>query len=207
MIKKEATKFGSGLKNLNPILREQLLFPYYGGLYFVREVLLAHGWEGMKAVYADPPRSTEQIMHPEKYLKVRDDPKKLPKVKLNFVENAEHKLVLENTLGELGTLVLLQEHASKKKAAAGAEGWGNDRYWVFEKTGEKNRFPFVWMTVWDSELDAAEFCALVQKREKKRHRRKKNFVVRIEQKENYVAVVEGFSPELTAKIYEEAVNR
>jgi len=200
MIQKEATRFGGGLDNLNPILREQLLFPYYGGLYFVREVLLAHGWEGMKKVYEDPPDSTEQILHPEKYLKVPDRPVELARPDLGWVEKEGYKPVLSNTLGELGLRVLLEERSSKKKSAAAAQGWGNDRYWVWEKEGGQNEFPFVWITAWDSELDAREFLELYEKCEKKRHKGKKNHILRLERKENRVLVVEGFPEELAEKI-------
>ena len=50
------------------ILRQQLLFPYVHGLAFVKAALAHGGWPGLQRVYQHPPVSTQQIMHPEKYL-------------------------------------------------------------------------------------------------------------------------------------------
>src|SRR5262249_58162300 len=50
------------------ILRQQLLFPYVHGLAFVKAALAQGGWPGLQRVYQHPPVSTQQIMHPEKYL-------------------------------------------------------------------------------------------------------------------------------------------
>lgn len=156
-IQEEAERFGSGLDNLAPVIRESLIFPYYGGLRFCREVLLVHGWEGVNDLYRHPPESTEQIMHPEKYLKVIDSPKKLPKMKFNFLSKTGWPVIEENSFGELGTQIYLNQFISKDQARTGSEGWGNDRFWIAEKEYSDGIFATIWLTVWDSELDAQEF--------------------------------------------------
>jgi len=216
LIQKEATRFGSSLGNLSPIVREQLLFPYYGGLEFVREALVSGGWDAVTAIYQDPPRSTEQILHPEKYLKIRDNPKPLTPLFLDFLKS-DLSFITSNTLGELGVRVLLSQWLSKKEAEIAAEGWGNDQYWIWEKQNSKPSLAYVWLTHWDSSLDAKEFfesffAASLKKYKKEdavwRHK-KNNFVqgsfrhgktLFLKQEDARVIVVEGFQEKLAEKI-------
>lgn len=44
------------------------LQPYSDGPPFVEDIYEAEGWEGVNEVYDQPPESTEQTIHPEKYL-------------------------------------------------------------------------------------------------------------------------------------------
>jgi hypothetical protein len=48
-------------------LREQLLFPYSDGFNFIRQIYQAGGYAGVDEVFRNPPESTEQILHPDKY--------------------------------------------------------------------------------------------------------------------------------------------
>jgi hypothetical protein len=43
------------------------LQPYSDGPVFVRDIYEAQGWEGVNAVYDNPPESTEQTIHPDRY--------------------------------------------------------------------------------------------------------------------------------------------
>src|SRR5262249_59836833 len=56
-------------------VRDLLLFPYIEGLGFVYQFRKRQPWSSMSAVYRDPPRSTTQILHPEKYLDTREAPR------------------------------------------------------------------------------------------------------------------------------------
>src|SRR5205807_6564184 len=64
------------LANAPKVLKENLQFPYLYGAGFVAAVLKAHSWKTLDAGYQGLPASTEQIMHPEKFL-TRDDPVKI----------------------------------------------------------------------------------------------------------------------------------
>jgi hypothetical protein len=46
---------------------DQLAFPYVQGLRFVIEAYRRGGWKAVDQIYADPPRSTRDVMHPEEY--------------------------------------------------------------------------------------------------------------------------------------------
>jgi hypothetical protein len=64
-------------------------------------------------------------------------------------------VVYENNLGEFETrLFLHQQLKDVASASRGASGWGGDRYMVV-RTG--SGAALVWVSVWDSQFDAAEF--------------------------------------------------
>ena len=64
-------KMGSQLPQL---LQQKLLFPYREGSQFVQWAHAAKGWTGVNALFADPPLSTSQILHPAKYYVKRENP-------------------------------------------------------------------------------------------------------------------------------------
>src|SRR5579864_1918543 len=63
------------------VIRDALLFPYLAGTSFSQQFLKAHsGWADLHLVFEHPPVSTQQIMHPDLYLKdVRPAKVTLPK--------------------------------------------------------------------------------------------------------------------------------
>ncbi len=50
------------------ILTNELLLPYEEGLNFVVAVYKSGGWDAVNAAYANPPTTSEQILHPDKYI-------------------------------------------------------------------------------------------------------------------------------------------
>ncbi len=132
-------------------LKENMIFPYVQGSAFVSALFTDGGWGRVDAVYREPPSSTEQIMHPEKYLGVRDDP--VP-VRLPDLEIFGWKKLDENVVGEFNSFVLLKSSISAGEAGEAAEGWGGDRYGFFTRDGNE---VLVWLSVWDTDRDAAEF--------------------------------------------------
>ncbi|MFC7081620.1 Hvo_1808 family surface protein [Halorussus caseinilyticus] len=54
-----------GLANIGPYLIK--FQPYSDGPAFVRGVQKRGGWDAVNALYENPPASTEQVIHPEKY--------------------------------------------------------------------------------------------------------------------------------------------
>lgn len=136
------------------LLQETLLFPYLAGAEFVRQFKRLRPGE---VPYDPPPMSTEQILHPEKYLdSIPDIP---TRVTLPAPRGAT--LVHEDNLGEFETRLFLYEHLRDvSQAATGASGWDGDRYQLVQtRAGEG----LVWFTLWDSALDAAEFRDLMER--------------------------------------------
>jgi hypothetical protein len=61
---------GSSSKQYNEsprALRDTLIFPYYQGTEWAREVYKKGGWKMVSSAYGKLPQSSEQILHPEKY--------------------------------------------------------------------------------------------------------------------------------------------
>jgi hypothetical protein len=147
-----------------PWLRATLEFGYLEGYLFCLSVRQKGGQELLdRAFTQDPPRSSEQILHPEKWHTQRDDPIVLPWPDLTRELPGARKLA-EGQLGELGIWILLREATRDREAANAAEtaaaGWGGDRFAVYEKDGRRL---LAWITEWDSETDAGEFLVAVRR--------------------------------------------
>lgn len=137
-------------------IRDSLIFPYLAGVTFTQQFLKAHnGWQDLHLIFEHPPVSTQQIMHPEKYLAdVQPVAIKLPDWKA--VAPADWKLLEENVMGEFGVEELLKQFLGEDAAKLTSPGWTGDRYAVFEDSKDKT-LPIVFVLDMDSEEDAARF--------------------------------------------------
>jgi len=137
-------------------IRDSLIFPYLAGVTFTQQFLKAHdGWQDLHLIFEHPPVSTQQIMHPEKYLAdVQPVAIKLPDWKA--VAPADWKLLEENVMGEFGVEELLKQFLGEDAAKLTSPGWTGDRYAVFEDSKDKT-LPIVFVLDTDSEEDAARF--------------------------------------------------
>jgi hypothetical protein len=133
-------------------MQERFKFPYLDGSNFVLALKKQGGWETVNRAYRNPPRSTEEVLHPEKY-RTGDDPPRLPD--LSDLTVTGYQPIYQDTLGEFGIRILLSG-ANRKLAARRAAGWGGDRAAVFERT-KGGGLLLVWVTDWDTPADAAEF--------------------------------------------------
>src|SRR5262249_38517707 len=131
-------------------------FPYRAGFAFVAALRRRQPWAAVDAAFARPPRSTEQILHPERYL--ADDPPIGiaidPPPSLRGYTHAH-----DTVWGELGFELFLRSNGiDAATAAEAAAGWGGDRAAVF--TRDSDRRPEVAVGIsrseWDSEADAIE---------------------------------------------------
>ena len=130
------------------VIQESLLFPYLSGADFVQRFEAERG-------KANPlehlPVSTEQILHTPAYF---GNPPDVPSV-VTLPPPRGATSVYENDLGEFGTrLFLYQQLTDQELAARAAAGWDGDRYVVLQGAGGRG---IVWVSVWDSALEAAEF--------------------------------------------------
>jgi hypothetical protein len=137
-------------------IRDSLIFPYLAGVTFTQQFLQAHdGWQDLHDVFEHPPISTQQIMHPAKYLDgVQPTAVKLPAWK--SIAPADWKLLEENVMGEFGLQELLKQFLGDDAAKLTSPGWTGDRYAVFEDSKAKT-LPIVFVLDLDNEDDAARF--------------------------------------------------
>ena len=103
---------GQAIRNAPPIISESMTFPYFRGMVFCAKLTNTGGWAAIDEVYRDPPLSTEQILHPEKY---RERPDYPMAIDLGALEPGEGwKEVGRNVLGEMQLTILLEKARWKK---------------------------------------------------------------------------------------------
>jgi len=139
----------------SPALGVLTFFPYLEGTRFVLALWSnGQGWSKVNAAYNAPPASSEQIMHPEKYL-AHDAPRPVTLPDLGRPLGEGWREVDRNTLGEIGLLAWLMDHLDQAAAAEGAAGWGGDAYtlWV---DGQGHQVLAV-KSAWDTPGEAAQF--------------------------------------------------
>lgn len=119
-----------------PFLHDLLLFPYFAGAVFTQQVLKAGtGWKDFQKVFANPPASTQQILHPELYLKAAvHPPLTLPDLAAAL---PEWKKLDENICGEFFLQSLLKQFVGAARATELAPTWAGDRYAIFEQAKTK----------------------------------------------------------------------
>ena len=146
-------------------------FAHADGLAFVARVRARQPWTAVDALWADPPRSTEQVLHPAKY-DAREPPVALPPHELRGLGEA-WRAAATDVLGELGVRTWLTLAVPAVIAERAAAGWGGDRATLFVTTASPalgatsapgpdagpSPAPFVvWSTAWDDVTDAEDFA-------------------------------------------------
>ncbi|MCE5230439.1 hypothetical protein LLG95_12715 [bacterium] len=154
-----------------PAIQQTVLFPYLEGMNFfqalagrTRQHPKSGGWVvGMDAawrgeVFQSPPETTEQIMHPEKYL-ARELPARIEPFDTDSTASSQ------NVFGEFGIRTLLESSIDKPLARRAAAGWNGDRILL---TVEGPGHGLKWATRWDTPKDAEEFAGAVAQALEKR---------------------------------------
>jgi hypothetical protein len=138
-------------------LRDQLLFPYTKGLAFVQQMFARGGWSAVDGVWANPPDSTEQILHLDKYLAHEAPVAVVLPADIASRLGAGWTVALQDTLGEFGLGEWLQVSGGLTADVAGdaAAGWGGDR--VALVSGPNGAWGVALVTRWDTSADAAAF--------------------------------------------------
>jgi hypothetical protein len=135
-------------------VRALLTFPYAGGLGFVHRFRQRSAWFELSRVFADPPRSTAQIIHPERYLERRVDPVPVALPDLAAVLGGGH-LVLDDVAGEFMLAAVLREGLGDD-AGALAAAWRGDRYALWED--RSGTAVLVSLSAWEDEPAAIAFA-------------------------------------------------
>lgn len=159
------------------LIQSVLMFPYLAGENFIREVSrknrMENGklvprlvpadfiekpdWDIVNHLYKNPPLSTEQILHPEKYLGQRDDPVEVTIDTDRILKSLGQgwEMAWENTLGEGLIQALLIDSISPLTARDVAAGWDGDRYALFRN--KEGASALYWRSIWDTDQDADQF--------------------------------------------------
>ena len=107
-------------------MRQGLTFPYVGALQLLMQAMEKSGFSDVDKLHRNPPISTEQLLHPERY--PSDQPVRV-EFKLKKETLGGYKVALRNRLGELGMRFLVSPLGKNEQLAKKlANGWGGDRY-------------------------------------------------------------------------------
>lgn len=132
------------------VIKEGLLFPYINGFDYIRRFRAKRPG---RLPYDSMPVSTEQLMHDAAFFGTPPDVPSV--VTLPPLSN----VVAENNFGEFGTRLFIYSHTREQdRSIRAAAGWDGDRYAVV-KTPAGNAI--VWVSVWDTPSDAAEFVSAI----------------------------------------------
>jgi len=154
--RRQAQESLDSLRRFPRILQAELLFPYTQGMAWAQSVVRRGGESRMDQLFRRPPDSTEQILHPEKLGPPRDEVSRIDPDLLPALSGDGYRIVRTNTMGEFGIRQLLGG-GGDQAAIDAAAGWDGDTYSVYEDpTGAT---AMVWVSVWDSSDDAAQFRA------------------------------------------------
>lgn len=148
-------KNNPGFAKYSPFLQEQILFPYLQGSSFVHKILQNYSYDKLNEIYKDPPSSTEQILHIEKYIFKKDTPVYITLKTMDELLPGWKK-IYSNRWGEYSIYSYLKQYHGMLLAKAASEGWGGDQITGYENA-ESKKILLNWVTAWDTEKDAEEF--------------------------------------------------
>jgi hypothetical protein len=137
----------------------QLQFPYSAGQVWIGTLArdpLEPDFTEVDAVYADPPDSTEQAMHLDKW-ESREPPIPVEAPDLAGILGEQWEVINESPVGEASIGIFLEHFGiDRQVATTAAAGWGGDR--VAVAYGPDEAFALAWRLAWDSAGDATEFA-------------------------------------------------
>ena len=138
-------------------------FPYQQGKAFVKVLYDRGNWAEVDQAYQNPPSSTEQILHPEKYF-AGEEPINVDLPEVTSALGEGWQLADEDSLGEWKTYLLLGYPADVKSsvpeetALLASQGWGGDQYQLYYHA-ENKQSVLAAQWVWDSAAEQSEFSA------------------------------------------------
>lgn len=147
---------GGFLRDFPPVLVNDLAFPYTDGVEFVIDLYREGGFEAIDAAWANLPRSTEHILHPERY-RAGDLPQLVTLAPLTDTLGAGWELLDEDILGEFYLRQYLDQQLPTATVNRVATGWGGDRYAIYWNEADA-ALVMALRLVWDTPADALEFA-------------------------------------------------
>ncbi len=138
---------------------DQLQFPYLDGVTWAGQLAgnpLEPDFTDLDAAFADPPASTEQIIHIDAWLD-REEPVEVGGVDLAAALGDGWEEVDATPIGEAMIEIMLTYFGvDSGTAGSAAEGWGGDEAVI--ASGPDDAFAVSWRLAWDTVADATEFA-------------------------------------------------
>jgi hypothetical protein len=141
-------------------------FVHVDGLLFVANVRARQPWSAVDAVWRDPPASSEQVLHREKY-DACEAPIAVPETVFPALPGFDRPRA-SDVLGELVARAWLATALTPEIAARAAAGWGGDRAALYAAAPEvrpdggvsslASSEALAWLTIWDDGGEADDFA-------------------------------------------------
>ena len=143
-----------------------VFFPYSDGPSLVGALRDRGGWAAVDRLYAEPPASTEQVIHPERY--PDDEPTDVSVPDRSAADWEPFGPDGGETVGEMGVFTMFWSNGVVNESSLFSDptrynyshpasaGWDGDRF-VSYRNGD--RTGYVWATTWDTDRDARQFQA------------------------------------------------
>lgn len=146
---------GNKLLTAPQIVQKTALFGLVEGRQFVEALFARDGvWDTVDSAYENPPETTEQVIHPEKYFALEPAHNvRLPNISGRM--GAGWSLIAIDTMGEFMVRSYLEEYLSDEEAEEAASGWGGDQY-ILMSNPDHGRL-LLWEIRFDSGSDADQF--------------------------------------------------
>src|SRR5438105_1899714 len=126
--REESAQLGQLAPSIPEVLIELVGFPYPYGPRYVQSVLSSAGQARLDQAFASPPTTTEQILHPDRWL-AGDQPAPVAQPK------ADAAVIDKGVLGELGFDLVLQKVVGVDETRAALADWGGDQYVAWDASG------------------------------------------------------------------------
>jgi len=164
--RRQERNLGSNLNldRLPLVIVEETYFPYTEGPKFVvqvvgqdvlRDAIQTGSGYGPRVnrIFENPPKSSAQIIHPEKYLQGVNP------IEVRFPDLASAlgdgwKQLRKDVLGEIDHRILIQQFVNRELGDRAAAGWAGD---AFALLGKGNEIAVVASTRWDAPAEAQEW--------------------------------------------------
>ena len=160
-----ATNLAVGLP---PALVASVRFPYTAGADFVAAIQRRGGWTLVDEAFEDPPTTSEQILHPGKWI-AREDGVEVA-TPVAAVLGAGWSSVAKVESGELDAVVILAAGVPADVAERAAEGWEGGRFESYRLAGAgpcegvcRGQRAAVVSYEWETPADAAEFAVAARR--------------------------------------------
>ena len=152
-------------------LKEALTFPYRYGIDFVADVLAKGGKEkAFAGVFANPPRTTREIMEPKTYLSGEHlEAMLLPNFQQIF---KSYDLFDSGAVGEFDVAVLIDQYAGSKTSHDLYPHWRGGYYYAARpKSNLEGVLGLLYVSRWSIPAKSGEFAAIYARSLDKRYRR------------------------------------
>lgn len=107
------------------VMRSSLSAPYIYGTLFVNALRRRGGWSEVDRAWDDPPTTTEQILHVDKWL-AHEPPLAVSAPPFASLGSG-WRVADEDSEGEIGVRIAFEEWMPTTTAAEASSGWGGDR--------------------------------------------------------------------------------